>query len=306
MNPERSQKELRTVLEQKLKSLKPTLQAGIKEYEQAMKDKIDEEAKEALQEKISAVFDRAEKMKARLDSKEALPQFTPDLSATYTHRDGKKETITMDIEAKLQDFTSFYQKTKVDLPPNFEDTIKDIWENHQAEIEQAIEQNGFNDMLIIPPTPNLKDLAEKMKMEKGYHFFQVKDDFSDVKSQNTDKPRIILYHKATLPEIQATTGLDVHLNITGADALKLYNANPDQYMATLEDFMILERKHFEDIAKHLNDWNFKSAHWLPGSKAGTRLVRSYWHPGARGLFVGADATETQYGHLGVRPTRCFF
>ena len=55
-------------------------------------------------------------MKARLDSKEILPQATPEISASYTHPDSKVETITLDLEAKLQEFISFYQKTRVDLP----------------------------------------------------------------------------------------------------------------------------------------------------------------------------------------------
>ncbi|MFA6258979.1 MAG: AAA family ATPase, partial [Candidatus Paceibacterota bacterium] len=51
---------------------------------------------------------------------------SPDLSATYTHPDGKKEAIIIDIEEKLQEFISFYQSRNVNLPPNFEDTIRDI------------------------------------------------------------------------------------------------------------------------------------------------------------------------------------
>ena len=178
--PEKSQAELRAVLEQKLIILKPTLQEGIREYEEALKNGVFEDAeieldgtgvvrKETMQTKLNALFNRAEKMKARLDSKEALPQATPEISTSYTHPDGKKETITLDLEAKLQDFISFYQKTKVDLPPNFEDTIRDLWDRNQIEIEQVIEQNGFDEMLIVPATPDIGKLSEKMKMENGYY-----------------------------------------------------------------------------------------------------------------------------------------
>ena len=177
--PEKSQAELRAVLEQRLKSLKPTLQEGIKEYEQALKDGVFEDAegeqesmgvfrKDVLQDRLTAIFDRAEKMKARLDSKEALPQATPEISASYTHPDGKKETITLDLEAELQEFISFYQKTKIDLPPDFEDTIRDIWDRSQTEIEQAIEQNCFDEVLLIPATQDIGDLSEKMKMKNGF------------------------------------------------------------------------------------------------------------------------------------------
>ncbi|MBM2818017.1 MAG: hypothetical protein HW401_607, partial [Parcubacteria group bacterium] len=151
------------------------------------------------------------------------------------------------------------------------------------------------------------DLAEKMKMEDGYNFYQVKDDFSDVKSQNTDKPRIILFHHSdSLSEIAEKTGLDVHLNITGEKAQKLYEANPLNYLATLEDAIVLERKYFEDTGKHLSDWKSKSAQWLPGSRAGARLVDSDWNPDDHELAVGAHALTNRYGALGVRPSRCFF
>ena len=316
--PEKSQEELRAILEQRLNSMESPLQEGISEYEQALKDDLFEDEdgepdgtgearKEEMQKRLTALLDRAEKMKAKLDSKEPISQITPEISAIYTRPDGKVETITLDLEAKLQDFLSFYQTTKLDLPPDFEDAIRDVWERNQTEIEQAIEQNGFDDMLIIPGNIPLADLAEKMKMEKGYYFYQVKEDFSDVKSQNTDKPRIILFHRAdSLPEIAKKTGLDIHLNITGTEAKKLYEANPENYLATLEDAIVLERKYFEDTGKHLSDWNNKSAQWLPGSRAGARLIFSHWDPGAHRLDVGAHGLARRTDFLGVRPSRCFF
>ena len=316
--PEKSQEELRAILEQRLNSLKSPLQEGISEYEQALKDDLFEDEdgepdgsgearKEAMQKRLTALIDRAEKMKAKLDSKESLPQQSFEISSTYTRPDGKKETLTLDLEAKLQDLLSFYQTTKVDLPPDFEDAIRDIWERNQTEMEQAIEQNGFDDMLIIPGNIPLADLAEKMKMESGYYFYQIKKDFSDVKSQNTDKPRIILFHHSdSLPEIAEKTGLDIHLNITGAEALKLYEANPLNYLATLEDAIVLERKYFEDTGKHMSDYKKKSAQWLPGSGAGARLVGSYCDPDGRKLAVHAGGLADQHDGLGVRPSRCFF
>jgi hypothetical protein len=42
-NPQKSQAELRATLEQKLMSLKPVMQEGIKEYKQALKDNIFED-----------------------------------------------------------------------------------------------------------------------------------------------------------------------------------------------------------------------------------------------------------------------
>jgi len=308
--PEKSQAELRTILEQKLKSLKPTLQDGMREYEQSLKDGVFEDAegepagvgeerREALQKKLTAVFDQAEKMRVKLDSKETLPQTTPEISVSYTHPDSKVETITFDLEVKLQDFVSFYQKTNVDLPPNFEDTIHDIWERNQTEIEQAIEQNGFDEILIIPATPDYGYLSEKMKMEKGYYDWikananvQTLKDIS-LTSQNKYKPRLVFAHKAQnledRPELKKT------LNIKGQD-VKL-----DQTL-TLEDYLVFQRKYFEETDKHLDEEGWT---WL-ATKAGARLVNASWDPDTGGLGVDAAALDYQAGLLGVRPSRCFF
>ena len=315
---ERSQAELRHIMEEKLQSYKPTLLAYSAEYKQALKDKLfedkeeeepgaGEERKEAMQKKINSLLDRAEKLKVKLDSKEPLTQSSPEISATYTRPDGTTETLSLDIEQKLQEFTDFYQTTNLPLPPDFEAVTMDIWERNRDKIEEAMEQNGFDSMLIIPPTTNLKDLADKMKMESGYYFYQVKNDFSDIKSQNTDKPRLILYHKQnSLPDINTKTGLPIHLNITGADASALYRQNPDHYLSTLEDAIVLERYHLEKTGKHISDYKTKSATWLPGSSAGARLLYSDWYPGARKLDVVAGDPGGRDGHLGARPTRCFY
>ena len=315
---EKTQEELRTILEQRLKSLKPDLQEGIKEYEQALESDAFEDApgepagsgearKEALQKKLTALADRAEKLKVKLDSHEPLSQATPEISTAYTKPDGQKETITLDLEVKLQDFLAFYQKTNIDLPPDFEDTIRDIWDRSQTDIEQAIEQNGFDEILIIPGNIPLPDLAEKMKMENGNYTgsnFDNGGGFAGAVSPNADKPRIILFHKKTLPNVQAETGLDVHLKITAGDALKLFDQNPNEHM-TLPDFIIMERKVFEESGIHLSDWNKKSGQWL-NTKSGARLVDSNWRPGDRKLDVDANDLTDRDGALGVRPSRCFF
>ena len=305
--PEKSQEELRSTLENHLLSLKPTIDEEIKKYQQALEDDtfLDKEGepegsgekrKEEMQNRINSIIDRASAIKEKLDSKEPLSQSAPEISATYTRRDNKKETITLDIEAKLEEFTDFYNKTKLDLPPDFEETIKDIWERNQAEIQEAIEQNGFDDFLIIPGNIPLKDLAEKMKMGKGNYTSSNFDEgggFAGAVSQNVDKPRIVLIHKTK--ELTDRPELDKTLNIKGQD-VKL-----DQAL-TLEDYIIFQRKYFEETGKHLDE---KKWTWL-ATKAGARLVDSDWNPGDHKLYVSAIDLEIQYDDLGVRPSRSFF
>jgi len=219
-----------------------------------------------------------------------------EISTTYTHPDGKLETITLDFETKLQEFTSFYQTTNLELSPDFEDISREIWNNNYAEIEQAIAENGFDDMLIIPPTMDLADLVEKMKMENGVwesDNFKSGGSFSGAISQNTGKPRILLVHKTQNlkdhPELAKT------LNTKGQDVIL------DQALA-LEDYVVFQRKYFEETGKHLDEDGWT---WL-STKSGARLVYSNWDPDSHELRESALDLTSQAGDLGVRPSRCFF
>jgi len=185
------------------------------------------------------------------------------------------------------------------LPPDFEDTVREIWEKNKSEIEQAIEQNGFDELLIIPPTPDIGDLSEKMKMDNGYYdAIKSSSTVQNLKgiqfaSQNTDKPRLVLVHKAQnlkdRPELEKT------LNIKGKDVKK------DQAL-TLEDYLIFQNKYFKETGKHLDEVGWT---WL-STGTGARLVSSCWLPGHHALPVAAPDPGDPHGHLGVRPARCFF
>ncbi|MEI6420399.1 MAG: AAA family ATPase [bacterium] len=192
-----------------------------------------------------------------------------EISAEYTHPDGRKETISLDFESKLQDFISFYQKTNLDLPADFEDTVRDIWDKNHDEIEQAIEQNGFDEILIIPGGIPLPDLSDKMKVGNQYYLsdnFKAGGAFAKAVSQNTDKTRILLVHKTQnlkdRPELKKT------LNTKGQD-VKL-----DQAL-TLEDYLVFQKKYFTETSKHLDEDGWT---WL-ATKSGARLVSSGWASG---------------------------
>ncbi len=235
------------------------------------------------------------KKMGKLFGKEKKGQAT-EISTDYEHPDGKKETITLNFETKLQDFLTFYQKTKIDLPADFEDTACDLWDRNQTEIQHAIEQNGFDDLLIIPGGIPLTELKDKMTMEKGYYItsnFDAGGGFAGAVSQNTDKARLILVHKTQnlkdRPELKKT------LNIKGKD-VKLDEA------LTLEDYLIFQKKYFEETSKHLDEDGWT---WL-ATKSGARLVNSHWNPSSHQLAVNANDLTAQIDNLGVRPARCFF
>jgi len=308
--PKKTQEELRAILEQKLKSQKPILQEAMKEYQISLENGIFEDGKdeqegsgqarkEDAQKRIEILFGRAEKMKDQLDSKEQLVQFQSDLSATYTHPDGKQENITISFEQKFQEFIDLYQRTNLDLPSDFEDSIRSIWETNQAEMEQAIREKGFDEILIIPGSIPLLELSKKMKMEDGYGDYinsggKTVDilDGANISSQNTNKPRIILVHNTQnlkdRPELEQT------LKIKGKDV------KPNEALS-LEDYLVFQRKYFEKNQKHLDE---NGGTWL-STKSGSRLVSSGWFSGNRELAVYASDLALSTGDLGVRPSRCF-
>lgn len=215
-----------------------------------------------------------------------------EVVATY-----QQESISLDIEKKLEEFISFYQQSKIDLPPNFENDIKEIWNRNADEIKESIEQNGFDDILLMPENMPLSDLHTKMT--EGYKAtwegsnFTAGGSFAGAKSQNVDKSRIVLVHKTQnlkdKPELAKT------LNIKGEDAIK-------SEILTLEDYLVFQRKYFKETSKHLDESGYT---WL-ATKSGARLVFAGWDPSGGQVGVGANALGYRNGARGARPSRSFY
>jgi hypothetical protein len=304
-NEEGSQSNLREKLEQRFLSKKVQIEELINEYKQSLKDGLfldqyDEEEgagekrKIELQEKINSILDKAEKMKSRLDGAEILPSFTEEIESSFTFPDtGKIEQININIEQKLQEFISFYEKHKVEMPEDFEERILEIWENNIDDIEKEIKEHGFNEILLIPPTTDLPDLAEKMK-ESEYRLwsnFKEEGGFKKAKSQNQDKIRLVLTHYVQNlkdhPELKKT------LNTKGQDVPLLQTLSQEEYL-------IFSKKYFEETGKHLDEIGLT---WLATESGSGRLVYSYWGGGRRDVC----ALCFSYGivHLGFRSSRSY-
>ena len=300
---EKSQAELRNALKERFSSLEVAIKQEMSEYKTSLaddsfEDKEGEEAgsgerrKEAIQTKINASLDRAEQMKAILDSNNPLPQYESEIQTTY-----QTESITIDLDQKIQEFKDFYQTNKIDTPADFEDQIKEIWGNNVDAIQKAIEENGFDDILLMPASIPLPDLHSKMT--EGYvatyqsENFTAGGSFTGAKSQNVDKPRIVLVHKTQnlkdRPELAKT------LNTKGQDL------NLD-HLLTLEDYLVFQRKYFKETNKYLDEEGWT---WL-ATKSGARLVYAYWAPSAGQVNVHALDLDFQHASLGARPSRSFF
>ncbi|MEI8270082.1 MAG: hypothetical protein WCG45_01820, partial [bacterium] len=196
---EKSQTELREALSQRFLGMKNIIKQATEEYKVALKDGVfedreseeentGEKRKEEMQNKINALFDRAEQMKEKLNSKEKLTQYTESISVAYTNPDKQIKNIILSIEEKLEENIAIYKKTKLDLPPDFEEQIKEIWENNIDDIQKSIEENGFDEILIVPCNIPLTEL--NTKMTDGYNEtwqgsnFKEGGSFVGAKSQN--------------------------------------------------------------------------------------------------------------------------
>ncbi len=267
-----------------------------------------EKDKENEEKKVQTRIIGTEEIKAKSNSKESLPQYKKAIEAvyTYTNPETKKvernETITIDIEKKLEEFTSFYQKTKVDLSLDFESEVKNIWERNQDEIKKAIEQNGFDEVLIIPGNLSLPDLAGKMKMNKGYNIGSSFDGFDEenftdaVKSKSgADKSRIVLVHN--VKNLEDHPELAKTLNIKGEDLDK-------RGLLTLEDYIIFQKKYYESAKEHPDEDRYT---WLATKKSGSDdLVYSGWLSYFNKLAVHAFNPGYHFEVCGARLSRTFF
>ena len=70
---------------------------------------------------------------------------------------------------------------------------------------------------------------------------------------------------------------------------------------TLADFLIEERKHFEETGKHLVDWSNNEWTWLLESRAGaSRVLGAGWSPDNLQVRVSSHSADRQDPYLGAR------
>jgi len=297
---------------EKIDSLVLGIENLLKQYKTKLKDNSFREGEqEQMQKRISTLVAKAERIKNGEIVSESESIISTPFSHTTPEGQTHTEQIHLDIEQEIQEYTQFYQEKGIDLPSDFEESIQEIWNTNYDTIQSAIEEYGFNKILIAPASIPLPELTQKMSMESGYYLgdnFKNAGSFDTVQSTNTDKPRIILYHAKSLPDIQTQNGIDPHLSITAGDAQTLYDTNPDQYLSTLEDAILLEAKHLKDTQTHISDYNTKSATWLPASKqtGSSRFFCSFWYPDLSELDVSALDADHSDSLLGLRPSRYFY
>lgn len=220
------------------------------------------------------------------------------IEVTYTGPDGKQETIVLDFEKELIDFIDFYKKTEIDLPENFEEVMRDIWNRNQEQIQREIESKGFDDVLLVPGNILLQELKNKMSTEDGYwkspDFNALSDSFSDIINSKTGQNnRIVLTFKAKeltdRPELMQT------ININGYDGY-------DAVTLSLEDYLIFSKKYFESTEQHLDE---TKGIWTSNSTDTSLSINVNWDRISHSLLLTACSPSIHNFSIGARPSRSF-
>ncbi|MEI6843559.1 MAG: hypothetical protein WCK48_03620 [bacterium] len=281
----------------------------------------DEERQKTLTKEIQDILSQCNKIRKEIEG-EITEEATISVDYTYTEEksdqntgetitESKTEKITLDIEKEIDSFTEFYNTYSIDLPPNFKQAVIEIWNKNRDEIHKAIEQDGFNTILIVPETlPSLPQLHTQMT--EGYNAtykgsgFTAGGSFEGVIEDRSTKPRIILVHKEDLwqhPAMKGTLNKKIETYLEQGQSL------------TLSDYLVLQRKIYDETGEHIDTKSkvdnlyFYTA--LPGSKVpnpsgGFRVVCACWSPGSGRLYVDAVAPDDSDPYLGCRPSRSFF
>lgn len=221
--------------------------------------------------------------------------------------EGKSTEIIegLDIEKKIEYFISFYKAHSIETPPDFSETMVDIWNRNADEIQEEIKQNGFNTILLIPETlPNLIELNSKMSegYKPTYEYAKIKDI-----QESTNKARIVLVHSQELWE-------DSKLKETLNKKIETFLSQNESL--TLSDYLVLQRIILEQTSKHIDTKHTNGFYYwtaLPGSKVpnsdgkgGFRVVCAYWDPVYSQLGVSAYDPVYSDPALGCRLSRSFF
>ena len=213
------------------------------------------------------------------------------------------EKIDSNFNKRLEEFVDFYKKNNIEIPEDFEVIIKYLWEDSKEEIINKIKSDGFNDILIVPPMtdstgrtgPLLASLLKKMEMGDGYN---LKPDYlSDepFDENNTEAggycsgySRIMLVHKD-----QNLIDSPILKEKIGVKGEYLLRSPDDKYYAlSLEEYLIFQKKYFEETGQHLDE---KNKVWLSTFTTTSGKNKNY-----NGYYLCAG-WEKEENKLGLEP-----
>jgi hypothetical protein len=301
----------------------------IPEYDYGIQEKQEPESDFEKAIERERELDEMEKEMARLEKMRSGEISADVIAAKYIDKDGFFEDIELSIEANLERFSNFYTEHNIETPDNFNETITEIWNKNADKIKQAIEEEGFDDVLFIPPYDTV-DINEKTTEHGDY----LKDGvptktwtsttidnaggIQAITDTKPNQPRIVLIHRKNAenlerPELAKTKDKSIYDLCNATTEQERENINnliqnkqplPIDGL-TLGEYLIADRLHFKETGNHLDDWDRGTVTWLPASYAGSRVVRSCWSPADSNLYVDIHDSGDSHSILGARSSRTF-
>lgn len=204
------------------------------------------------------------------------------------------ESIRINIDKKISEYIDFYNKMNIELPSNFKEQMQLIWENNIDEIKKEVKEKGFNEVLLAPPILNSKQLAEKIRVWNMWNQYTSNSTsgYEDLKSQNTDKFRLILVHNTQ--DLVDRPDLEKTRNIKGQDV-------PLEEILTIEDYLIFQGKYFSETGNFLDESGYS---WM-STKDGSRLVYAFCVPSENNIVLESEDINFKNERLGFRPAHIF-
>ena len=229
--------------------------------------------------RIEALISQGQEIKKEIQKLEGIQS----IIAKYTNPEGQAETIEIDIEKQLEEQIQFYKDEDIDIPTDFENQIRDLWNNNQDKIRESMEQQGFDHVLLIPPH-NTQDINDKTT--KDYTETKEWVPISEIKDTKPNQTRLVLVHKDNAqnlerPDLAKTKNKSIY---------DLCNATTDQEKENIDEliktnqplpidgltfgeYLILDRQYFKETGRHLDE---KTWTWLSQSTKGSSVVYSNW------------------------------
>ncbi|RPJ70482.1 MAG: hypothetical protein EHM20_15415 [Alphaproteobacteria bacterium] len=204
-------------MNKKLQAMEAPIMAGMEEYKQALKDKTfenkedepegtGESRKTAMQKKLTDMVDKAEKLKAKIDSREPISQL-------------------LDPES-----------IKDELTPFLEQTWK-LWSIDDEKIKNAVIQP-----IVIDPTTEDYQTRQTDTDTSKFGEFTVNPDTQDLDFENIPEAKVFIPDLSSLNGRPLSEVADYiianfsnHYKIPGIEYWKFILENPDKAPAKLKD-----------------------------------------------------------------------
>ncbi len=262
-------------------------------------------------------------------------EFSFEISGEFENLAGEKEKIEIDFEKEMKSWQKFYENYKIEPPPDFSEQVADVLGRNRVEMEQSIEEMGYDKAIIVPSGLDAKDLHRVMiegyKETYEYDSFKNAGSFKSITTPNADKLRIILVHEKDAqnndqhPILRELRGKSVEdlaslAGIPKEKAQELLDAGEEIPMKVeikgrvftfkgldVLGYLVWQREHFDRTKNHIDEAGWSS---LPGSsmgkgKTGRRVPELTWRPVGGQLIAIAFEPGDPNDLLAPRPAAVF-